>query len=412
MFIKKYLQRDPKIQFTKAREAFDRGQYEKASKMYENVYLKLETLEMRVISLENAAIAAEFAERYEHSQWLYLQLILYKLVNGYKTTKEILGDLDKAIQLTRFIQKSGISVNKLNYMKFLIFLSEKQFDKVSNFYEQIKSNPADKYSKAIDEAWNLIYSYETFEEQDHLPQLDLPVEFESIFREAEKVMQRCSLCEIHLSVDENQTLEKGSKFELACKLTAHAQISIHDIKLKTGTRGRTISNTLPDLPLKMSTGENYSIIYILIPNLPGSWELGPLSVTYNVLSEDGEYPTGSKPIGIDVKEASPEFKIIMEPETIEEDLDYIIRITAENIGKTVLQDVKIVIDTPETVKITEGTNEKYLSTLVEGEKFSYEIRIQFALDKTHFEGNIIRVNGYIGENIRLAKTSLKIGGKN
>ncbi len=411
MFLKKYFQRDPSTLFSKARDAFDKGQYEKASKMYENVYLKLDTLEMRVISLENAAIAAEFAKKYENSQRLYFQLVLYKLANKFKTTKEILGDIDKAIQLTKYMQKLSIPVNKLNYMKFLIFLSEKKFEQVGSFYDRIKTENPDEYSTAINEAWNLIYSYETLEEQKQLPHLDLPVEFDQIFKEAEKVMQRCSLCEISLSIDQNQLIEKGSRFNLQCKLTAHAQISIQEIKLKTGTRGRILSNTLPDLPLKMSTGENYSLFYILIPNLPGLWELGPLSLVYNVTSEEGEYPTVSKPITIEVEEAKPEFTLLMDSETLEEDLDYIVRITAENTGKTVLQDVKIVVEIPETVQIVEGTNEKQISTLSEGEAFTYEIRIKFSLEKTHFEGNIIKANGYIGETIRLAKSSLKLGGE-
>lgn len=411
MFLKKYFQRDPSTQFSKAREAFDKGQYEKASKMYEKVYLQLETLEMRVISLENAAIAAEFAEKYENSQKLYFQLILYKLANKYKTIKEILGDLEKAVQLTKYMQKPLIPVNKLNYMKFLIFLSEKKFDKVGSFYDKIKTENPDDYSAAIDEAWALIFSYETLEEQKQLPHLDLPSEFDEIFQEAEMVMQRCSLCEINLSLDQNQLIEKGSQFNLQCKLTSHAQISIQEIKLKTGTRGRILSNTLPDLPLQLSTGENYSLFYTLIPNLPGLWDVGPLSLVYSVGAEEGEYPTVSKSITIEVKEAKPEFRLLMDSETLEEDLDYIVRITAENTGKTVLQDVKIDVEIPENVQIIEGTNEKQISTLIEGESFTYEIRIQFSLDKTHFEGHIIRANGYIGKENRLAKSSLKLGGE-
>ena len=75
-----------------------------------------------------------------------------------------------------------------------------------------------------------------------------------------------------------------------------------------------------------------------------------------------------------------------------------------------LQDIKIVPEIPEGIKIYEGTSEKYISTLGEGESFRYEIRVRFDIDRTHFSGYIIKAIGYIEDTKKLSKCSIKLGG--
>ncbi|UCG02999.1 MAG: hypothetical protein JSW11_03230 [Candidatus Heimdallarchaeota archaeon] len=401
---------DPQKDFSKARMAFDQGKYSLASKLFEKTYKKFDTIDMRIISLENAAIAAEYADMFEKSLELYYHTLLIKLSTGQRP-KEVLNDIDKAIQMARHIEKPSISINKLFFMKFLIFLSEKEFDQLTALYNRLNKDSSDKYKEAFDKTWTLIHSSDTFEKKEVFPQFDLPKEFHSILDEAEKVMQRCSLCEVELkAMGQPEDIQKGTEFDLSVTITSHAHLSIGKISLKTGPRGRLLTSSIPELPLKMSTGENYSIIFSLIPNLPGDWSVGPLSLVYSIPSETGDYPVTSAPILFVVKDAVPALKLSMNSETIEEDLEYVLTISAENVGKTGLQDVKIVTEIPEGIKIQEGTSEKYISTLGEGESFQYDIRVSFDLDKTHFSGYIIKANGYIEDDKKLSKCSVRLGG--
>ena len=86
-------------------------------------------------------------------------------------------------------------------------------------------------------------------------------------------------------------------------------------------------------------------------------------------------------------------------------------IIVENIGKISLQNTLIKIDIPEGVKISQGTEEKLISSLAEGETFSFEIEIKFDLEQTHFDGRVIKTQCFIGEKHRLAKSSIKLGGR-
>ncbi|MFX1282249.1 MAG: hypothetical protein ACFFB5_01280 [Promethearchaeota archaeon] len=402
---------DPQRDFSKAREAFDQGKYALASKIFLKTHNQFDTIDMKIISLENAAIAAEYADMFDRSLELYYRTVLIKLDTD-QLPKEVLLDIDKALHMAQQCEKPSISINKLFLMKFLIFLSQKDFNQLNSLYKKLNFEISDKYSKAIEKTWLLIHSSDTFEKKETLPQVDLPNEFYSILEAAEQVMQRCSLCEIALRTnDQSEHIEKGTEFSLSATLTAYAHLSIQKTHLKTGTKGRVLTSSEPEFPLRLSAGENYSIIYSLIPNLPGEWLLGPLSLVYSIPSETGEYPVASKPILITVEDAAPALRLSMESETIEEDLEYLIIISAENVGKTALQDVKIVSEVPEGVKIHEGTREKHISTLGEGESFQYEINVQFELDRTHFSGYIIKANGYIEDNKRLSKCSIRLGGK-
>ncbi|MFX0122679.1 MAG: hypothetical protein ACFFAE_03520 [Candidatus Hodarchaeota archaeon] len=401
---------DPQNDFSKARMAFDQGKYSLASKLFEKTYKRFDTIDMQIISLENAAIAAEYADMYEKSLELYYHTVLMKIASS-QHPKGVLSDIDKALQMAQQSEKPSIPKNKLVFMKFLIFLSEKEFDQLTSLYNKLNFEYTDKYSEAIERTWTLIHSSDTFTKKEPLPQIDLPEEFHTVLDIAEDVMQRCSLCEVELKANgQFEDIIKGTEFNLSAKLTAHANLSIQKISLKTGTRGRLLSSTTPELPLKMSIGENYSIVFSLIPNLPGEWLLGPLSLIYSFPSESGDYPVRSAPISIIVEDAAPALKLSMNSEIIEEDMEYLITISAENVGKTGLHDIKIIPEIPEGVKICEGTGEKYISTLGEGESFHYEIRVRFDLDKTHFSGYIIKANGYIEDTKKLTKCSIKLGG--
>ncbi|MFX1506432.1 MAG: hypothetical protein ACFFDC_09980 [Promethearchaeota archaeon] len=401
---------DPQNDFSKARMLFDQGNYSLASKLFEKTYKRFDTIDMQIISLENAAIAAEYADMFEKSLELYHRTLLIKLSSGQRP-KEVLNDIDKAIQLIKHLEKPSILTSKFIFMKFLIFLSEKEFDQVNALYNKLNIELEDKYKAAIEKTWTLIHSSDTFEKKESLPQVDLPEEFNPILAEAEQVMQRCSLCEIELrTISKSEEIQKGTKFEISATLTAQANLSIRKLNLKTGPKGRLLTSSTPEFPLKLSSGENYSIIFSLIPNLPGEWLLGPLSLIYSIPSEEGDYPVISTPIPLIVKDAEPALKLSMNFETIEEDFEYLITMSAENVGKTDLQDVKIVLEIPQEVKIFEGTSEKYLSTLGEGESFQYETRVRFDLDKSHLSGYIIKANGYIEDNKKLSKCSIRLGG--
>jgi hypothetical protein len=409
-FFQRIFRKDPEQDLSKGQQAFNQRKYKLALKLFEKAHNRFEKIEMKLIALDNAALSAENADMFEKASEFYYQTILIKLANEYQI-KDIQLDINRAIQAIQLSNKPPISLNKLLYMKFLIILSTKQFDKLTSFHEKLKFDFSDEYKDAIEKTWTLIHSADTYVEKASLPQIKLPEEFNTIKKKAEQIMQRCSLCTVTLKENDlSEAIQKGDEFFLSASLTAHAPVSISSINLRTGTKGRISSSTIPELPLKMSTGENYSIVFSLTPNLPGEWSVGPLFISYSIPSELGDYTVSSEPSSILIEEAVPALKLSMEAETIEEDFDYLIIISAENIGKTTLQNVKIQTEIPEGVKIREGTNEKYISTLGEGEIFQYNLRVQFALDQTHFDGHIIRTNGFIENDRRLSKCSIKLGG--
>ncbi|MHA1331346.1 MAG: hypothetical protein ACTSR2_09735, partial [Candidatus Hodarchaeales archaeon] len=389
-FLKKIFQSNPEIDLEKGQKAFNNKQYKKALKLFTRAhknFKKQKSHEYELITLDNAALSAEKAELYDTALTLYFDLLVTRLEKE-KNLRETMKDLERASNMARLSPNPSISPFKLLYMKFLIFLSQKDFDSVTNLYEKVRKDPADEYAEKLIEAWKLIHEPDTFIDKKGLPQVDLPVEFSTIVKSAEQIMQRCSLCEVNLDLTERENkdiISKGDEFSISVKLNAYAPISIHSINLKA-TKFRVASSTLPHLPLKMGTGENYTALFSLIPNLPGNFTVGPIVLRYSLPSEEGEYPAKSNTLSINVQEAAPALKLITEAETIEEDFEYIVSISAENIGKTALQDIKIVLEIPDGVTLKEGTSEKLISTLVEGEIFTFDIKIQFDLEKTHFEG--------------------------
>ena len=76
-----------------------------------------------------------------------------------------------------------------------------------------------------------------------------------------------------------------------------------------------------------------------------------------------------------------------------------------------LQDISIKLEVPEGVNLVQGTEKKIISSLGEGETFQYEVVFRFDLEQTHFDGRVIRVNANLGDGQRLAKSSIKLGGK-
>ncbi len=414
-FLKKFFQPNPELDLEKGQEAYSKKQYKLALKSFQKAYKHFQkqgALENQIICLDNAALSAEKAEMHELSLTLYYDLLDSRLNSKY-TIKEILKDIERGLLMARISKNPPISKFKFEYMKFLIHLAEKDFKFLAIMYKKLKFNPKDEYSNSIQVSWNLIHSSDTFLEKKNLPKTGLPFGFATILKTAELVMQRCSLCEVEISLtnlEMKDQIQKGEEFSVSAKLTAYAPLAIKTLNLKT-TNFRLISSTMPELPLKMSTGENYTGIFTLIPNLPGKWEIGPISLQYIIPSEEGDYPGLSNTLSINVNDATPALKIKMESDTIEEDLDYFVTIRAENIGKLALQNLEIKVQIPKEVEIYEGTSEKLISTLVEGETFNFSIGVRFSLDKTHFEGHILRAEGFIENNqIRLAKSSIKLGG--
>ena len=127
---------DPQNDFSKAREAFDQGKYSLASRLFEKTHKRFDTIDMQIISLENAAIAAEFADMFEKSLELYYHTVLIKISSGQEP-KDVLSDIDKALQIAQRCEKPPIPINKLFFMKFLIFLSEKEFNQLFSFYNKL-----------------------------------------------------------------------------------------------------------------------------------------------------------------------------------------------------------------------------------------------------------------------------------
>ncbi|MHA2238908.1 MAG: hypothetical protein ACXAB2_11130 [Candidatus Hodarchaeales archaeon] len=410
-FIRRFFRTDPQYEFEKATLAFENKKYKSAFKSFEKAYRHFDTQEMKLLSLDNAALSAENAEMYTKASEFYFQSML-NLISNNHPYKVILQAIDRCLRMNKLNDKPIYSSNQFLYFKFLIFLSLKQFDKLSLLYDKNRRDFTDSYGNAIHSAWKLIQDADTFIQKEPLPKISLPSEFQVILTNAEEIMQRCSLCYIEISLtDKDLIIEKGTEFSLSATLTAHAPISIHNILLKTGAKGRIISNSLPELPLNLSTGENYTINYDLVPNLPGKWKIGPLILDYRIPNEEGEYPGNSNRINISAKDAEPTMKIQMTSETIEEDLKYLITILVENVGKIALQNVKIGLELPDGVEVFQGTKEKIISSLAEGETFEFEVSINFDLERTHFEGHVIKTLGFINEDQRLAKSSVKLGGR-
>ena len=410
-FIRRFFRVDPQTNFENGRTAFDAKKYKKAYKFFLKAFQRLDSEEMKFIALDNAALSAEKANLYEKAVDLYFQLTLNVTRKG-SPVKEIHVNLDRTLNMIRLSKNSLHKSNEIHYLKFLVYLSEKDFDNLSLFYNKIKKETNDSYGETINEAWSLIHSSDTFIMKERLPSAVIPDEFQSIKEKAEIIMQRCSLCKTELFLgEEEQIIQKGTDFKLSTKLTAHAPISIQSLALKTGTRGRLVSSSTPELPLNLSTGENYTITYTLIPNLPGEWKVGPLALRYTIPQEEGEYSSSSDKLLVEAKDAEPALQLSMNTETIEEDLEYAVTISSENIGKIALQNIAIKLHVPEGVKISQGTEEKIISSLVEGETFQFEVIFKLDMELTHFEGRVIRAEGFIDDTRRLAKTSIKLGGE-
>ncbi|MFW9777306.1 MAG: hypothetical protein ACFFE8_00550 [Candidatus Heimdallarchaeota archaeon] len=412
--IRRIFRVDPRIELKKGQKAFDQRNFKSALKSFEKAFKRLSNVDMQIMALDNAALCAEKASLFEKATELYYQLILLKL--SHKTTKPsrlVMSDINRAMAVARLSPKPIIPISKFLLMKFLIFLGENDLDKLIPFYEKLNHEVNDEYKAAIDTTWELIHTQDTYVQKKPLPEIDLPREFLSVRQEAEHFMQRLSLCQVtSLTLDNSKSLEKGTPFSISGSFTVHAELAIVSISLRIGSHGRIVSSNLPQLPITMTEGASQMVHYSLIPNLPGKWTIGPLTVVYRIPADHNtsqEYSVVSKTLIASIKEAPPALQLSMVYETMEEDHEYTITISAENIGKTSLQDLKIILEIPDGVELGTGTEQKTIGILGQGEVFSYELKVQFSMDRTHFEGHILKAAGYI-QNKRLAKCSLKIGG--
>lgn len=416
-FIRRLFRVDPRIELIKGRKAFGQRNYKSALKSFEKAFKHINAADVdrRILCLDNAALSAEKVPLFEKTSELYFQLILLKLAHKTgRPSKLVMVDIDRAIAAVRASARPAIPVNKLLFMKFLIFLAENDLNKLVQYYKKLEIRSNDEYGDVFDRTWDLIHASDTFVKKKQLPSIDLPKEFLPVRQEAEQIMQRLSLCQVTLlQFDDSQLLEKGSPFSISGSFTSHAELTIVSISLRVGSRGRIVSSTQPELPLTLREGASQSLQFSLIPNLPGTWIVGPLSVVYSIPSDqnqDQKYSVVSKTVVMSVKEAVPALRLSIAAETIEKDYEYRITINAENVGKTTLQELKITTEIPDGVEISEGTEEKFIGVLGQGELFQYELRLVLAVDRTHFDGHIVKAAGSI-QNQRLAKCSLKISGR-
>ncbi|MFW9854054.1 MAG: hypothetical protein ACFFFG_03310 [Candidatus Thorarchaeota archaeon] len=413
--IRRIFRVDPRVELKKGQKAFDQRNFKSALKSFEKAFKKLSNVDMQIMALDNAALCAEKAFLFEKATELYYQLILLKLSNkNTKPSRLVMTDVNRAIAVAKSSPKPIIPVSKFLFMKFLIFLGENDLDKLIPLYEKLDHEVNDEYKEAIDTTWELIHAQDTYVQKKPLPDIDLPREFLPVKQEAEHFMQRLSLCQVtSLTHDSSKSLEKGSPFSVSGSFTVYAELAIASISLRIGSHGRIVSSILPQLPITLTEGTSQTVHYSLIPNLPGEWIIGPLTVVYRIPADHNttqEYSVISKTVTASIKEAPPALQLSMVSETIEEDHEYMITISAENIGKTSLQDLKIIMEIPDGVELDLGTGQKTIGVLGQGEVFSYELKIQFSLELTHFDGHIVKAAGYV-QNKRLAKCSLKIGGR-
>ena len=375
--------------FLDGMDYYSRKEYSLAYKNFMNVYKKTRSNKIKLHSLLNASTSAENLN--ENGDASSLLVTAAKLKCQLRDpAKEIAETLEKAYNL---MTKDNKKVDYDNLyeiiaplMIFKIAVHDRNFINklASNLSESEIKHPHNKF--ALDTYSNFVNHPEKIWETENFiifPD-QFPKEFTSYVRSVQDVIRGSSALTIALSSNISE-IKTGEQISIKSKIINHTPLLIEKLYLQPGSKGQFIHTSYDakkvNLPDKQT---NIEYDFTLEPHLTGNWVIGPLTVSY--LVNGASYEAKSDTLKINVIPGSKELTLDIDYNVIEEDFEFEFISKIENSGETPLENIKIQLKIPSAGKFTEGTPERSIFELRNGEKIEFSNRVKFeagTLGKTY-----------------------------
>ena len=382
-FILKLLGRNketPQSIYLRGMDAFSAKKLQQALVYFEEASRKTREYSVKVASLQNmGTIYENTGNRQEASNYFFRTAILK--AKNRQPHKEIVDSLTKAYRLRSKTDTGNVGEIVAPLMLYAIAiqdfsLAEKGFSRISD----LPKNPLVDF--AI-KAWELAKNRKTastgFEQKliSSLPP-GFPKDMSYVVNDASNVIRAYSVVEATLAFSAGKRVKAGDALETLLIITTHSSVEITGVTLTVGSKGIITHTPLEvNSSFKLAESEQKTLKFLVEPQLNGLWEIGPAAVNYK--SGEFQFPVLTDVITVIVEQAAPTLEIALSHAIVEEDFEFEISSLLTNVGKVVVEDLKVrlIPPPPEIAKITTGSSEKLILSLVPGEKFEFSNNIRF-----------------------------------
>lgn len=193
------------------------------------------------------------------------------------------------------------------------------------------------------------------------------------------VIKSTSALSIELkSASSKNHVKVGETISVSLVIKNFTPLTIKRIFLNPGGKG-IITGGLPEGE-KISLNSNEEINYEFDVEAqigPGTWIVGPVQVVYTIHGQ--EYELSYQTIKLEVQEGEKSLDLGLEVDVIEEDFEFEAFSTLKNTGKTIIENLKVILKIPGegVAKITSGIPEKTIFSLSPGDEINFSNKIRF-----------------------------------
>ena len=365
--------------FLQAMDHYSAKEYSLAYQKFMKVFKSTRSNKIKLHALLNASTSAEnLNEKGEASALLITAAKIQCLLN--EQPKDIAETLEKSFNLLTKDNKrfsyDDLSEIIAPLMIFKIAIQDRNF--TNKLAQQLSDNeithPFNKF--ALDTYNNFINHPEKIWETENFILFPdgFPKEFTTYVRSVQDVIRGSSALLITLSSNYPE-IKTGGQITIQAKITNLTPLLIEKIYLQPGSKGQFISTTYDAKRINLTEKSTLKFDFILEPHLTGQWVIGPLNITYLVNGKN--YEVKSDTIKINVTPGSKALTLDLNFNVIEEDFEFEFNQVIENSGETPLENIKVQLKIPTGAKVTEGTPERSIFELRNGEKIEFSNKVKF-----------------------------------
>ena len=160
---------------------------------------------------------------------------------------------------------------------------------------------------------------------------------------------------------------------------------------------------LEALSIPNEAKKKFRIPFTLEPRLPGTFDIGPLVMTFQI--ENQQFHFKSNPVQIEITAAKPRIQLIAEPVSpphSQEEFELILRVENNSLGDAA--DVSITITLPPSLLLKTGTLEKRIITLLSQQHVQFPLYLIATKAGTHDGQIMCMYQGPSGQSKKLETT--------
>lgn len=362
--------------FTAGMDAFADKEYPLAYTNFMRAYKITKDIRTQINSLINAAAAKEKAKDLITASQLLLHAVNLKALIKY-SNKDIIHSLRKAYNLCSKTTAPKL-LSEISALLMYYSIATKELALAKRLYDKImESTASDSLDNFAIELYDLL--------KDRSPELwdreklfNLPSalsDHKNILNSVIEVIKSTSALSIQLASTKSR-VRVGENLSVTLTIKNFTPLTIKRIFFNPGGKG-IISGGLEEdgKAINLVSNQEIKFEYNLEAQLTGTWIAGPVLIIYEI--QGREYEIANEIIKLEIEEGIKELGLLLELEEIEEDFEFEIFSQLENTGKTIIDNIKVVIKIPAESKVLDGAPEKSIFSLSPGDKFNFSNKIRF-----------------------------------